>query len=616
MKRILFFAGLFFAMTFMANAQDIQFTGSARSVVGVGETFNLSYTVNGQASNFRGPSLSGFDVISGPFTSTSSSIRSVNGRTTMSISNTFSYLLQASREGTFEIASASVQVDRKTYKSNVVTIKVVRNGSSKGGSQGMTSGGRQSSSGAKSGGNDVFLKAFVTNDNPLQGEEVVVTYKIFTKVPISQISISKLSSFQGFWSQNLIKDNEKFNQYTQTINGEQYIVADIRKIALFPLKSGRLTIDPLEMECVAQIKRQVKTKTGDPFFDDFFNDSFFNSNVATVEKSLKSNALYINVRPLPDANKPSDFSGAVGNFSFTSSLDKEKVNANEPINLKCTVTGQGNLQLIDRLNVTFPPDFETYDPKVTSNINTTASGVSGSQIFEYLIIPRKPGRFTIKPIPFTFYDLKTHRYTTVSTPAYTIDVGKGTGEAGGAVYSGGNKEDIKYIGSDIRHIKNQLFSLRRVGSFFFGSLGFYLLILIPVFLFLAIIIIWRKRMEQQSNVVLMKNLKATKVARKRLKKASDFLKEGKQELFYEEISQALWGYLSDKFSIPKADLSMDSVSDALMQKSVNEEIIHQFMDTLNNTEFTRFAPGEKNQKMDKIYNEALDIISKIERELK
>lgn len=616
MKRILIITGIIIATVLRAGAQEVQFTGTTRPVVGLGETFNLSYTVNAQGSNFKGPSLAGFDIISGPFTSTASSIRSINGRTTMSITNTFSYILQANREGTFEIAPASVQVDKKTYQSNSLTIKVVRNGNNQPGNPGASSGGRQLPSAGQSGGNDVFIKAFITNDNPLQGEEVVVTYKIFTKVPIAQISISKLSSFQGFWSQNLMKDNEKLNQYTQVINGEQYIVADIRKIALFPLKSGHLTIDPLEMECVAQIKRQVKTKTGDPFFDDFFNDSFFNNNIATVEKSLKSNPLSINVRPLPESGKPADFSGAVGSFTFTSGLDKDHVNANEPLNLKFTVNGQGNLQLIDKLNISFPPDFETYDPKITSNINTTATGVSGSQTFEYLIIPRKPGKFSIKPVPFTFYDLKSRRYLTVSSPEYSINVAKGTGESGTVVYSGGSKEDIKYIGSDIRHIKNTLFTLRHTGTFFFGSLSFYLLILIPILLFLAIIIIWRKRMERQSDVVLMRNLKATKVARKRLKKAEDFLKTGKQEEFYEEISQALWGYLSDKFSIPMAELSMDSVSDALTRKGVSEEIIRQFMDTLNNTEYARFAPGEKTLMMDKIYNEALEIIAKIERELK
>jgi hypothetical protein len=281
MNQRIFLVVCFFLLTAtVSQAQEVQLTGNARSVVGVGETFNLTYTLNAQATNFHGPAVTAFDVLSGPFTSTSSSIRAVNGRTTMSIASTFTYILRANKEGTFEVPAATVTADNKQYRSNVVVIKVVKNAgtgqnATPGSEPGKNSG--QTSSGIQSGSNDVYLKAFASNANPIQGEGIIVTYKIFTKVPINQININKLSSFEGFWSQNLIKENDKFNQYTQVIEGEKYVVADIRKVALFPLKSGRLVIDPLELECIAQIKRQTKTKTGDPFFDDFFNDSFLTS---------------------------------------------------------------------------------------------------------------------------------------------------------------------------------------------------------------------------------------------------------------------------------------------------------------------------------------------------
>ena len=621
MKRFLLFFSLLFLLGFSSIAQDVQFVGSAKPAVAVGETFALSYTLNAQGNNFRGPTISGFDVISGPNTSTTSSIRAINGRTSMSITYTYSYYLLASREGTFEIPPAVVMVDQKQYRSNSVTVKVEKSGA---GQQNQVQNsvnrqgkpGQSGSSGIQSGTHDVFLKAFASNADPLQGEGIVVTYKIYTKVPINQISIKKLSSFQGFWSQNLIKENEKLNQTTQVIDGEQYIVAEIRKIALFPLKSGRLVIEPLEMECVAQIRRQTKSKTGDPFFDDFFNDSFFSNAYATVDKSLKSNALAINVRPLPTAEKPADFSGAVGNFTFKTEIDRTQIKTNDAVNLKCTVSGQGNIQLIDKLNVAFPPDFETYDPKISSNINTTAAGISGSQIFEYLIIPRKPGKFTIKPITFSYFDLTKKKYVTLSSPTYSLDVEKGTGEGTTISYSGASKEDIKYIGSDIRHIKNPPFRLQSIGTFFFGSFLFFLMLFIPIIFFILLLLFWRKQEVRRSNTMLMKNRKATKVAKKRLKKAEDFLKAQQQEAFYEEISQALWGYLSDKFSIPIAELSIGSVQEALQGKQVGEEIVHQFIETLNNTEYARFAPGEKTLIMSKVYNEALDIISKIERELK
>ncbi|MCX6248399.1 MAG: BatD family protein [Bacteroidetes bacterium] len=618
-KRILLAFCLSFLTVNFALAQDVQFTGSARSVVGVGETFNLTYSVNAQASGFVGPSITGFDVLSGPFSSTSSSIRTINGRTSMSIACTFTYILRANREGSFEIPAATVTADNKQYRSNTVPIKVVKNGGSGQSAapgSGQGSNGSQNSGGIQSGSNDVYLKAYASNANPMQGEGIIVTYKIFTKVPINQININKLSSFEGFWSQNLIKENDKFNQYTQVIDGEKYVVADIRKIALFPLKSGRLVIDPLELECIAQIKRQTKSKTGDPFFDDFFNNSFFNESYANVEKSLKSNPLVITVKPLPTAEKPVDFSGAVGSFTFKTELDKTKTRTNDAINLKCTISGKGNIQLIDKLNISFPPDFETYDPKINNNVTTTGAGVSGNQTFEYLIIPRKAGKFTIKPITFSYFDLEKRRYITLSSPTYTIDVEKGSGDNATVTYSGAGKEDIKYIGSDIRHIKNQPLLLREAGTFFFGSFFFFVMLLLPVVLFVVFILFWKKQEERRSDTLLMKNRKATRVAIKRLKKANAFLKEQKQEEFYIEISQALWGYLSDKFSIPMAGLSIDSVHEALVNKGVTDEIIRQFVETLNNTEFARFAPGEKAMIMEKTYQEALEIITRIERELK
>lgn len=601
-----------------AQADDIKLTGSVKPVVSVGETFQLVYTLNAQGSGFRGPAIRGIDVLSGPNTSTSSSIRMVNGTTSMSITYTYTYLLQAGKEGTFEIPAAVVTAGGKQVSSGTLSVKVVK-GSAPAGSAGT---GGQAQGGARQGGSeisstDVYVKAFASNSNPLQGEGIVVTYKIFTKVPIAQINISKLSSFQGFWSQNLMKENDKLQQSTQVIDGEQYIVADIRKIALFPLKSGRLVIDPLELSCVAQVRRQTRTRTGDPFFDDFFNDSFFNSGVANVEKNLKSNPLVINVSPLPEAGRPADFSGAVGSFTFRSEIDNTRLKTNEALTLKCTVTGRGNIQLIDKMNVAIPPDFESYDPKVTSDIQTTGAGVSGSQVFEYLMIPRKPGKFTIKPITFSYYDLDKKKYVTLTGPEFNIDVEKGTGEpVGQMTYSGAGKEEIKYIGSDIRHIREGQHRLQMAGSRFFLSPLFWLLLLLPLVLFAGFLVLWRKFAARRSDVVLMKNLKATKTARKRLQKAEHFRKSGDQDNFYVAISQALWGYLSDKFSIPMAELSIDSVHEALEKKNVSEEIIMQFTETLEHTEFARFAPGEKSVNMDRIYDEALGIIARMERELR
>ncbi|MEZ5199729.1 MAG: BatD family protein, partial [Bacteroidales bacterium] len=363
------------------------------------------------------------------------------------------------------------------------------------------------------------------------------------------------------------------------------------------------------------IKTQSQQKSRDPFFDSFFNDPFFN-RYKTVEIPLSTNNITIDVSPLPSQNKPADFSGAVGSFNLNSEIDKTELKANEAINLKFTINGSGNVELIDKINVVFPPDFEVYDPKVNKSINTSPSGVSGRKTFEYLIIPRTPGDFTIPPVKFSYFDLKKNRYTTLTSPEYNISVAKGDGTISDVTYSGVNQADIKYIGSDIRHIKMHVPKMNVIGNYFFGSGTFYLLLFLPLIIFILFTIIWSKELKKRSNIAIMKKKKATKVAQKRMKQASIFLKENKKDAFFIEVSQALWGYLSDKFSIPLATLSMDTVNDSLKAKEVKEETIEQFISTLNNCEFARFAPGDNAAAMGNIYNEAVEIISRIESELK
>jgi len=600
------------------RSQEVEFSGSAKSTVTVGETFQLTYTLNAQGSGFRGPRISDLSVLTGPNTSTTSSIRSINGRTSMSITYTYSYILQAVKPGTVNIPPASVTVDGKSYQSNALTITVNPGAANptQPGASGTQGTQEQAPVQGTDDSKDVFLKAYVSKDNPFQGEGIIVTYKLFTRVEIAQININKLSSFQGFWSQNLLKDNERFPQYNQTIDGERYVVAEIRKIVLYPLKSGKLTIEPLEVNCVAQVRRQNRQRTGDPFFDDFFNNSFFSSSYATIEKSLKSNPLNIQVKPLPAENKPAGFGGAVGSFSFKSDIDITSVKTNEPVTLRFTISGTGNIQLIEQLEVPFPPDFETYDPRVVSDYSTTSNGVTGSQTFEYLIIPRKPGVFKIKPVTFSYFDLSKQNYISLTSPEYTIQVEKGSGDQAVMTYSGTGKEEIRYIGSDIRHIETQPFRLTKSGSAFFGSTTYLIALLISFLLFVALLIFFRKQAARRSNVLLMKNRKATRVARKRLHKAEGFMTKGQQDAFFEEISQALWGYLSDKFGIPRAELSTDSVREALSDRQVQEEIIREFTSVLHETEFARFAPGNKTMQMETIFGKALEIITKMERSLK
>ncbi len=598
----------------LASAQEITFRASAKNVVRVGERFQLVYTVNGEGQNFRPPSIEGFDVLSGPSTSQSSSIQIINGSVSRSVEYSFTFILQArGEEGIFEIPASEVTVDGKTYTSNPVKVQVIQSGSNQQGQQQGGGGGEVTT--AEDLKDDVFVRAVINKASPVQGEQVVITYKLYFRINIASPEFKKEPSFKGFWVNDLLQNRQNLPQYQEVYGGQNYHVAELKKLALFPQRSGEFSIDPLEVNVQAQVRAKTQARSRDPFFDSFFNDPFFN-RYQNVEVPLKSNALTIRVKELPSANKPADFGGSVGSFDISSSIDRTELKTNEAINLKFTVSGTGNVELVDRLNVSFPPDFETYDPKVAKNMNYLASGVSGKKTFEYLLIPRAAGTFTIDPVSFTFFDLNKQQYITLRTTPYEIRVEKGDDSEAGFTYTGGNQADIRYLGSDIRHIRVGKPGFRLIGSFFFGSAIFYVLLAAPLFLFILFIMIWKNELKKRSNLALMRNRKATRVARKKMKKAESFLKENNKDAFYEEVSQALWGYLSDKFSIPLANLSIDTVNETLNARNVKEETIRKFTETLNNCEFARFAPGDSQATMENIYNEAVGLVSHMERELK
>jgi hypothetical protein len=592
--------------------QEIEFTATAKEVVEVGDQFRLIYSVNGQASGFRTPAIKGFSVLSGPNQSQSSRTQIINGQVSRSLDYSFTYILQATSEGTFTIPPASVNVDGKTYQSNPVTIKVA-----KGNTQPPQQGTQQGS--APTGeitAKDLFVRAVPSKTNPYQGEQIIVTYKIYTRVPVAEYSITRTPSTAGFWLQDLLKDSKKLNQFRETIDGQEYVVAEIKKDALFAQKAGTLTIDPLEMDVLAQIQRKVaKRNFNDPFFDSFFNDSFLGNTYQNVRKTIRSNEIKINVKPLPENSRPKDFTGGVGDFNVNASIDREQLKANEALTLRFSISGKGNIKLVEKPAVAFPPDFEVYDPRTTDNIVASANGVSGTRNFEYLIIPRNPGKYKIKPITFSYFDLSSQSYKTITSQEFEIDVSKGDGRQGEIVAST-DKEDFKYIGSDIRYIKTGQIKLSPVDDYLFGSMLFLIwVIAIPV-LFILFVIIWRKELKKRSNIAFMRNKKATGIARKRLKAAERFMKQNKPDEFWLEASNALWGYMSDKFNIPRSALSMDSVNGALKSKGVKDELSANFIEVLNKCEFARFAPGNKTQAMDEIYKQSIEVITRTEDELK
>jgi len=612
-KRIIILSLIITSGLFGLANDQIRFVGVGKQVVKVGERFRVVYEINQDANNFRSPNFGSLQVLSGPSSSSNSSIQYVNGKMTQSYAMKYTYIVQAVKVGEVVISPATVTVDRKQTKSNTIKIKVVKGATTK------QSNSSQNKKPANSGvlqDDDVYIKAFVSNASPYIGQQVILTYKIYTKVPVSNLMVKKLSSFQGFWSKNLLSENQQYKQKTEIINGEEYIVAEINKFAVFPQKTGKLVIEPTEMECTVQLKVQNTRRRGHDPFEDFFNDPFFNRNVKNINTIIKSNPVIINVSPLPQKGKPDGFDGAVGDFRLSSRIDRTTLTANDALTITLTLSGKGNLELIELPELKFPSDFESFDPKITSNIKTSSSGISGKKKFEYLAIPRNGGDFEILPITLSYFNPITKSYHSISSEKYEIHVTKGDITSNGISYSSSAQEDIRFIGKDIHHIKILPFNYKRQGEFLFLSNTFFLFIILPIVIMIILLLVITQLRKRKSNVGLMKNRKANKVAKSKLKVAAKYKNDGDDKAYYDEIAQALWGYIVDKFSLTQSELSIETVADILKAKDIENAVTENFINTLNNIEFARFAPGDASSKMEAIYNEAVTAIIEAEKELR
>ena len=610
-------------MALWAQDEDPKLTVNAKKQVVVGERFQVVFEANAEGKSFAAPSFEGFNVVGGPFTSSSSSISMTSSGVTRTVRNSYTYALQAYQEGTFHIGSASLTVRGEKITSEPFEIKVVPDdGSNSSGGSGSYSGGdssqgqaQQSTNDPEVSGKDLFLKVIPSKKSVYVGEQVVLTYKLYTRVPVSSLSVEKMPSYAGFWTKDISDNNGgTLRQSNEYVNGIEYTVAEIQKMVIVPQRSGSLSLDPMTIECIAQIRTESNRRSNDPF-DIFFNDPFFNRNVKNVQKTLSSSSLTIDVKNLPMADRPDSFAGAVGNYTFKSEIDKTDLSTNDAFTLTYTVSGQGNIELLQMPSPVLPPDFEVYDPKISMSVDHNAQGLTGTKKAEYLVIPRRAGSFNIPAAEFSYFSPATGAYQTLMSDAYSINVKKGKdSEQGGGVYAS-NQEDIKYLGSDIRHIKRDDAKLQPMHSSFFGSAAYYVALLALLLLFVIMLLVLKKREQLTQDTAANRNRKADKVARGRLKSALQYLKAKDQEKFYVEMSQALWGYIADKTGIERSKLSMDTVSETMRQKNVPEDLTQQFVDTLNSCEFARFAPGSAEEKMDDLYQKGIDVISKAEKVL-
>ena len=608
----------FIGIALGAYADEVVFKAQAPKQVVVGRPFQLTFSVNQRSRDLRAPEFTDFDVLSGPYTSTSSSTSFVNGHRTSSFEQTYTYMLMAQKAGTFTIAPASIKVDGETYQSNGVRITVLPedeqpSNSSQGsqaGAAGQTASRSNSNSaqGSNVSSENIFVRTVASKTRVHEQEALLVTYKLyFANVDVAQLTNNtKLPEFTGFLKQDL--EQGEIQTQLEHYNGRNYQTAVLYRTVLYPQHSGDITIDPAKFEAVLRVQTQQRPRS---IFDDFFG------SYTNVTKMLTAPGVTIHVAGLP-SGKPAGFSGAVGKFTLTPSISQTELQTNDAVTIKLDITGAGNMKLIKTPSIDWPEGVEPYDPKVTNNFNTTTSGVSGTKSIEYLAIPRNAGDYTIPAVQFSYFDIDENTYKTLSTPEYTIHVKRGAGESAdagsqNAVISYTQKEDIKQLGTDIRYIdtKGVEGQKSRVESINYNHI--WLFYVIPLIIAIILLIVLRKQIKENADITRVRYKRANKVAQKRLKAAAAALKANNKDAFYAAIEQAAWTYLSDRLSIPTADLNKENIASILAQKGVSDALIAEVRDVLSTAEFARYAPSTDHT-MEDLYKATTNLINNLEDE--
>lgn len=576
-----------------------------KSSVRLNQQFELNVELSGRdvqrVSDPEVPVLDGFASFIG--TSNSTSMQFVNGR--MSVSKTFKHHFLASTEGKFQIPAITVRYKGETYSTDVIDIEIVKGTSP-----------QQRSSRIPGSPNDpqdlseqLFLKASVDKRRVYKNEPVIISYKIYTTVNVTNYGVSQLPSTVGFWSEEF-EMPQRLTSFTEFVNGRQYQVYEIKKMALFPQGSGQKTLEPMVIECEVQLPRRRRRSRD--IFDSFFDDPFSRN---TKRVGIQSNSISIEVLPLPEKGKPSDFSGAVGSFSIRSSVDKTRVKTNEAITLKVNISGTGNIKIVPQPKIDFASDFEVYDPKINESIKRSSGQISGSKLFEYVIIPRFPGQQSIKPVTFSYFDLPSKTYRTISTDTKVISVAKGDDQFVN-VGIGSSKEDVRFIGQDIHYLQTRIPEFQRKNSVFYKKTFFYVILIFPLII-LGTAFAYRAHLDKlSSNVAYARSRKANHMALSRLKDANKQMKANNLSGFYGEVSKALMGFIGDKLNVASAGLITDEVDKMLHVQKIEENTVSSYLDCLKTCDYKRFAPGDSNNlAMSDFFEKAKKAIINLEKEI-
>jgi len=584
-------------------AQEIIIKTEYPRVVNVGEQFSISWTINTGGGEFIAPPFTGFYKLMGPNTSYSSSVQIINGRMTQETSYTYTYYLQAIEEGKFVISPATIRVKGKEYRSDSIYIEVVGTPGARPSQPSTARKPATEPAGVEPSG-EVFVRLIPSRTELYVGEPLTVSLKLFSRVDIAGLEEVKYPDFSGFVKEEL-ETPRLTSLQRENVNGIIYGTGIIQQFLLFPQVTGEITIDPVQVTALIQ----QRISDPDPFFGDFF------SRFANVPKVLATLPLKITVKPLPE-NKPADFSGIVGKINISASLNKDTVKVNDALNFKITISGNGNLKLAGKPIFKLSPDIEIYDPKITDNLRNTSSGTTGQRSYEYVLIPRHHGDFVIPPVTYSFFNPATKKYETVLTKEFRFHALKTEEQAGQiTVFGGVTREDVKYLGKDIRFIKSLPGSIVIPEKLLVSRRMFPWYYFIALLIFIIVLIVRREHIRRNADVAKVRNRRAGKIARKRLSVAYKCLKSDMKEKFYEELLKALWGYMSDKLGIPLSELTRTRAVEKLKDKGVDDQIIEKVSSIIERCEYARFAPGSAPSEAKELYEGAAQFIRYIENKL-
>ena len=573
---------------------------SAPSHVAAGENFRVAYTINtSDVEEFRmGGVQEGLEVIAGPYTSSQSSYQMINGHTSSSSSVTITYTLYAAKNGSFTIGASHALVGGKRLSSRPVKIQVSGHAQRTNGAPNMHGQDsydqpRMRSAGSAISGSDLFIKVSASKKRVHEQEPILLTYKVYTQVDLTQLE-GKMPDLKGFHTQEVPLPQQK-TFHTETVNGRPYKCVTWSQYVMYPQMTGRLEIPSITFKgIVVQQNRNV-----DPM-EAFFNGG---SGYVEVKKDIKAPGITLQVDPLPQ--RPANFSGGVGKFNISASLDKKEVKAGEPITLRVVVGGIGNLKLLKQPVVNFPKDFDKYDAKVTDKTRLTANGVEGNMVYDFLAVPRNQGSYTIPSVELTYYDTGKNAYKTIKTQPFKVEVEKGDGTSA-------ESEDFASQDKDIHTIKLGKAEQHKADEMFFGSFGYWISLLMPLIAFVVLLIVFRRRAIENADIVKKRSNRAGKIATKRLRLANKLMLQGKQGEFYDEVMRALWGYMSYKLNMPAEKLNRDNIRETLGRHFVDDATIEKFTTALDECEFERYAPGDAAGNMNRTFESAMTAIMDIE----